>query len=123
MKVLRIAAPALLMLAAGAAPVLCGDLLRTPQMVIRADVAPTLDQVRGQLALTRVELRQAELASFYSPTAEADYRAAQIATANGQYGRAMENLSLVRASVAGIPNWKSKSSRFYDWKAPQVYPR
>lgn len=116
MKILRIAAPVLLMLAAGAAPALCGELPRTPQMVIRADVAPTLDQVRGQLALTRVELRQVELASFYSPTAEADYRAAQIAAANGQFGRAMENLSLVRASVAGIPNWKSKSSRFYDWK-------
>jgi hypothetical protein len=109
MKVSKIAAAAAmaLMLGAGAAPAFCGELPATPQMAIRADVVPTFDEARAQLAQTRQQLKQAELASFYSPTAEADYRAAQIAAANGQYDEVAANLSQARAALAGIPNWKS----------------
>ncbi|HZO81852.1 MAG TPA: hypothetical protein VFB33_09160 [Candidatus Binataceae bacterium] len=109
MKASKIASAAALalILGAGAAPAFAGDLPATPQMTIHADVVPTLNETRIQLAQTRHQLRQFELASFYSPTAEADYRAAQIALANGRYDEAAANLKQVRAALTGIPNWKS----------------
>lgn len=109
MKVSKIvtAAAVALMLGACAVPAFCGELPSTPQATIRADVVPTLDEARAQLVQARQELTQAELASFYSPLAESNYRAAQIALADGRYDEVAPNLKQVRDAIAGIPNWES----------------
>lgn len=118
LSVIATAAMAGFALFAFAAPGFCAQspeatptafIINAEVMPVRPDVAPTLNQLRLQVAHTQNELRHAKLASFYSPVAELYYGQALDAMADGHYGRATKKLSDARAAVAGIPNWKSTS--------------
>jgi Spy/CpxP family protein refolding chaperone len=93
-----------LLLGVGATSAFSGELPVASQAPVQAEVVPTLSETQAQLAQVRGLLTQAELASDYLPTAELEYRQAQVDTQNGYYDKAVDSLNKVRAEVAKIPN-------------------
>ena len=76
-----------------------------PAAAIRAAVVPTLRQVQDQLAQVGRHLVEAERRSFYSPDADTNFRAAQTALQNGQYGQLVGDLNRVQTQLESAPYW------------------
>jgi hypothetical protein len=78
-------------------------------MIYDAVVLPTPQEVQTQLNSVGDRLKDDERASFYSPTAESDYLAAERDFQIGQYDHAADNAQAAAAALPDIPNWKSSS--------------
>lgn len=80
-------------------------------MIYDAVVLPTPEQVQTELNAVGDRLRNDERASFYSPTAESDYLAAERDFKFGQYDHAAADAEAAAASLPDAPNWKSTTSQ------------
>lgn len=72
-----------------------------------AVVLPTPQQVQIELTSVGQRLKDAEMASFYSPIAENDYLEAERMYQFGNYDQAGDEAQAAAATLPEIPNWKS----------------
>jgi hypothetical protein len=86
-------------LGAGAASAFAGEMSNMPPAAIQAVVVPTPGQAQHQLTQVGRHLIEAERRSFYSPDADTNFRAAQIALQNGRYDQLAADLNRVQTQL------------------------
>ena len=82
-----------------------------PTAAIQAAIVPTLCQAQDRLAQVGRHLVEAERRSFYSPDADTNFRAAQIALQNGRYEQEAADLSRVQTQLKSAPYWDAPDRR------------
>jgi hypothetical protein len=113
MKLSKIITGAALAAVLGAAPgvAFAGEMSNMPAKAIQAAVVPPLGQAQDQLARVGRHLIEAERRSFYNPGADTNFRAAQTALQNGQYGQLVVDLNRVQTQLASAPYWDAPDRR------------